>query len=180
MTDQNSEIDYQIRPDDLMEELGIKKDAYYAYIKFLDIKIEKADGKAYLSQEQADLMRSLRSHVLETGKMEGFANSNGGELATVESANLTEQTIQTQEIPIGQSDDELNQLIRAAAELKGQRLVTPQMVISALADRMTYEDLPDDVRAKVDAVKESTSPKPPSQLAEQILNRWRNQSQAIA
>ena len=63
MTDQNSEIDYQIRPDDLMEELGIKKDAYYAYIKFLDIKIEKADGKAYLSQEQADLMRSLRSHV---------------------------------------------------------------------------------------------------------------------
>ena len=180
MTDQNSEIDYQIRPDDLMEELGIKKDAYYAYIKFLDIKIEKADGKAYLSQEQADLMRSLRSHVLETGKMEGFVNSNGGELAMVESANLTEQTIQTQEIPIGQSDDELNQLIRAAAELKGQRLVTPQMVISALADRMTYEDLPDDVRAKVDAVKESTSPKPPSQLAEQILNRWRNQSQAIA
>jgi len=180
MTDQNSTVDYQIRPDDLMEELGIKKDAYYAYIKFLDIKIEKADGKAYLSQEQADLMRSLRSHVLETGKMEGFVNSNGGELAMVESANLTEQTIQTQEIPIGQSDDELNQLIRAAAELKGQRLVTPQMVISALADRMTYEDLPDDVRAKVDAVKESTSPKPPSQLAEQILNRWRNQSQAIA
>ena len=180
MTDQNSTVDYQIRPDDLMEELGIKKDAYYAYIKFLDIKIEKADGKAYLSQEQADLMRSLRSHVLETGEMKGFVNSNGGELATVESASLTEQTIQTQEIPIGQSDDELNQLIRAAAELKGQRLVTPQMVISALADRMTYEDLPDDVRAKVDAVKESTSPKQPSQLAEQILNRWRNQSQAIA
>ena len=180
MTDQNSEIDYQIRPDDLMEELGIKKDAYYAYIKFLDIKIEKADGKAYLSQEQADLMRSLRSHVLETGKMEGFVNSNGGELATVESANLTEQTIQTQEIPIGHSDDELNQLIRAAAELKGQRLAMPQMIVSALADRMTYEDLPDDVRAKVDAVKESTSPKQPSQLAEQILNRWRNQSQAIA
>ena len=180
MTDQNSTVDYQIRPDDLMEELGIKKDAYYAYIKFLDIKIEKADGKAYLSQEQADLMRSLRSHVLETGEMKGFVNSNGGELATVESASLTEQTIQTQEIPIGQSDDELNQLIRAAAELKGQRLVTPQMVISALADRMTYEDLPNDVRAKVDAVKESTSPKPPSQLAEQILIRWRNQSQAIA
>jgi len=180
MTDQNSTVDYQIRPDDLMEELGIKKDAYYAYIKFLDIKIEKADGKAYLSQEQADLMRSLRSHVLETGEMKGFVNSNGGELATVESASLTEQTIQTQEIPIGQSDDELNQLIRAAAELKGQRLVTPQMVISALADRMTYEELPDDVRAKVDAVKESTSPKPPSQLAEQLLNRWRNQFQAIA
>ena len=118
--------------------------------------------------------------MFETGKMEGFANSNGGELATVESASLTEQTIQTQEIPIGQSDDELNQLIRAAAELKGQRLVTPQMVISALADRMTYEELPDDVRAKVDAVKESTSPKPPSQLAEQLLNRWRNQFQAIA
>ena len=180
MTDQNSEVDYQIRPDDLMEELGIKKDAYYAYIKFLDIKIEKADGKAYLSQEQANLMRSLRSHVVETGEMKGFVNSNSGELATVESANLTEQPIQTQEIPIGQSDDELNQLIRAAAELKGQRLAMPQMIVSALADKMTYEDLPNDVRAKVDAVKESTIPKLPSQLADQILSRWRNQTQAIA
>ena len=173
MTDQNSEIDYQIRPDDLMEELGIKKDAYYAYIKFLDIKIEKADGKAYLSQEQADLMRSLRSHVLETGKMEGFANSNSGELVTVESANLTEQPIQSQEIPIGQSDDDLDQLIRAAAELKGQRLAMPQMIVNALADKMTYEDLPDDVKQKVDAVRESTSPKHPSQLADQLLARYR-------
>ena len=176
MTDQNSEIDYQIRPDDLMEELDIKKDAYYAYIKFLDIKVEKADGKAYLSQEQANLMRSLRSHVVKTTKMKGFVNPNSGELATVESANLTEQSIPTQEIPIGQSDEELNQLIRAAAELKGQRLVTPQMIVNELANRMTYDDLPDDVRAKVDAVRESTSPKHPSQLADQLLARYRQKA----
>ncbi|KAM3092074.1 hypothetical protein ACKFKG_23495 [Phormidesmis sp. 146-35] len=181
MTDQNSGVDYQIRPEDLQEELGIKKDAYYAYIKFLGLKIEKADGKAFLSQEQADLMRSLRSHVLATGKMDGFSNSNGGELTTVESASLTDNAPpDVQEIPVGQSDDELNQLFRAAAELKGQRLVTPQLVISALADKLTYEDLPDDVKQQVDAVRQSTSPKPPSQIADQLLSRYRSQKLATA
>jgi hypothetical protein len=74
-----------------------------------------------------------------------------------------------QEVPIGNSDDEPNQLIRAAAELKGQRLAMPDLVINALSDKMTYEDLPDDVKAKVSAVKETTSPKHPSQLAADLL-----------
>jgi hypothetical protein len=174
MTDQNSGVDYQIRPEDLQDELGIKKDAYYAYVKFLSLKIEKSEGKAFLSGEQANLLRSLRSHVLEHGKMDGFSNRNGGELAAVEFGSLTENAIpDVQEIPIVQSEDELNHLIRAAAELKGQRLVTPQLVISELADRMTYEDLPDDVKQKVDAVRQSASPKSPSQLADQLLSRYR-------
>lgn len=175
MTDQNSPVDYQIRPDELKEELGIQKDAYYAYVKFLNLKIEKADGKAFLSQEQADLLRSLRSHVLETGKMEGFVNTNGGELATVESSSIDQATPQVQEIPI-EDDNQLNEWFRAAAELKGQRLVMPQLVISELADRMGYEDLPDDVKQKVDAVRQSTSPKPPSQLADQLLARYRQKA----
>lgn len=174
MTDQNSDIDYQIRPDDLKEELGIQKDAYYAYIKFLNLKIEKADGKAFLSQEQANLLRSLRSHVLQHGKMEGFVNTNSGELTIAESSHSIDQAApQVQEIPIENDDHQFDDLIRAAAELKGQRLVMPQMVINALADKMTYNDLPDDVRAKVDAVKETTSPKHPSQLADQLLSRYR-------
>jgi hypothetical protein len=181
MTDQNSPVDYQIRPDDLKEELGIQKDAYYAYVKFLNLKIEKVDGKAYLTTEQADLLRSLRSHVLEHGKMEGFVNTNSGELATVDQSSSIDQAAQpVQEIPIESDDYQLNDLIRAAAELKGQRLIMPQMVINALADKMTYADLPDDVRAKVDAVKETTSPKHPSQLADQLLQKYRTQKLAIA
>jgi hypothetical protein len=182
MTDQNSGVDYQIRPEDLQEELGIKKDAYYAYVKFLSLKIEKTDGKAFLSGEQADLMRSLRSHVLATGKMDGFSNTNGGELTVSEESHLFTATEPeaTQEIPLEENEVEVQRLFRAAAELKGQRLAMPQMVISALADRMTYDDLPDDVKQKVDAVKESTSPKPPSQLADQLLQRYRTQRLATA
>ena len=49
MTDQNSAVEHQIRPNALMEELGIKKDAYYAYLKHLGFKAEKdSDGKAFL------------------------------------------------------------------------------------------------------------------------------------
>ena len=52
MLDQNSAIDHQIRPDQLQAELDIKKDAYYAYLRHLDIKAQRGpDGKLYLEPE---------------------------------------------------------------------------------------------------------------------------------
>jgi hypothetical protein len=178
MTDQNSGVDYQIRPEDLQEELGIKKDAYYAYVKFLSLKIEKSEGKAFLSGEQANLLRSLRSHVVETGKMEGFVNTNGGELATFESGNLSDQVTQpVEEIPIAEDDNQLNELIRAASELAAQRIAMPQMVVGELSKRIGYEDLPADLKEKVDQVRENAIPKQnPAQLAEQLLARYRQKA----
>jgi hypothetical protein len=179
MSDQDSAVVYQIRPDDLMGELGIKKDAYYAYLKFLGIKAEKDDGKAYLSESQANLIRALRLHVETTGKMEGFVNSNG-ELAIAEGASLLDAAAQAPEAEAARPGYE-EELIRAAAELRGQQLVMEPLVIRELASRMSYDDLPEDVRAKVDAVRESASPKfHPQAIADSILDQWRNRNQQPA
>ena len=186
MTEQNSVVEQQIRPEALMDEIGIKKDAYYAYLKHLGIKAEKdQEGKAYLTEAQANAVRALRSHVEQTGKMEGFVNSisnSNSELAIVSESSLLDQAAQTTTDPQGERlDDQFDDLIRAAAELKGQQLVLPQLVIRELANRMTYDDLPADVKAKVNSVREAASPKfQPAHLADSLLAQWRSQNQAAA
>ena len=70
MAAQNSTVEHQLRPDELMAELDIKKQAYYTYLKYLGIKADKdSKGKLYLTQAQANLVRELRSHVVGGGKM---------------------------------------------------------------------------------------------------------------
>ncbi len=181
MTDQNSTVVYQIRPDDLMSELGIKKDTYYNYLKFLGLKAEKDhEGKAYLNEEQANALRALRQHIETTGKMDGFLNSNG-ELAVSQESNILNaaaaQVPQDEPVQPGMEDE----IIRMAAELRGQQLVMMPLVVQELASQMRYEDLPADVRAKVDSVRENASPKfQPSQVAANILDKWRNRNQPAA
>jgi hypothetical protein len=177
----NSAVEHQIRPMDLMSELDIQKDAYYAYLKYLGLKAEKdSEGKAYLTNEQANAIRALRSHVKQTGKMDGFLNSNG-ELAVAGEGSLLDQAAAPQQEQANPMNAQLEELIRAAAELKGQQLVMPEMVIKELAARMTYDDLPEDIRAKVQTVRESASPKfQPAHLADQLLNQWRNRETAAA
>ncbi|MDX2242284.1 MAG: hypothetical protein NW224_16490 [Leptolyngbyaceae cyanobacterium bins.302] len=179
MDSQNSVVEHQIRPDDLMAELGIKKDAYYAYLKYLGLKAEKdSNGNAFLTDEQANAVRALRSHVQITGKMDGFLNSRGG-LAVADTPSLLDGSAAVEE-PSPQLDDQLDDLIRAAAELKGQQLVMPQLVIRELANRMTYDDLPEDIKAKVETVREAASPKyQPAQLATDLLNRWRDRQSPV-
>ncbi len=73
------------------------------------------------------------------------------------------------------------ELIRAAAELRAQQLVMEPLVVRELASRMSYDDLPEDVRAKVDMVRESASPKfHPQAIADSILDQWRNRNQQPA
>jgi len=58
-----------------MQELGIKKDTYYGDLSYLKMKAAKDEnGKSYLTNEQAELIRQLRSYVTQAGKREGFAN----------------------------------------------------------------------------------------------------------
>ncbi|NJL51763.1 MAG: hypothetical protein HC930_05195 [Hydrococcus sp. SU_1_0] len=81
---QNSAPDNSIRPDELMTELGIKKDAYYKDLSYLDITPEKdSEGKCYLTIEQADKIKALRNYVNETGKRNGFDNSSIAEVLIV-------------------------------------------------------------------------------------------------
>ncbi|NJO80432.1 MAG: hypothetical protein HC827_19265 [Cyanobacteria bacterium RM1_2_2] len=140
MTDQNSALLDPIRPDDLMSELGIKKDTYYSYLKHLGIKAAKDEnGKSYLTDEQANLVRSLRSHVEKTGKIEGFPNSIESGLAWVEPADLLSDAVNqaTQHSSHDVDCLDLEDLIYAAAELKGHQLVMGDLVKLELANRLT-------------------------------------------
>ena len=185
MTDQNSAVEHQIRPNALMEELGIKKDAYYAYLKHLGFKAEKdSDGKAFLNEGQANLMRALRGHVVEGGKIEEFTVSNSDPTALVTADVRDMDSIGDATEP--QTADpaqglDLDALMSEAAELAGHRMTLGHQMVLKLAEQMTYDDLPDHVRVKVDSVREATNPKHQnlSSMASDLLSQWRQKQQEL-
>lgn len=189
MTNDNSAPDQQkakIRPDDLMSELNLKKSTYYDDLKFLKLKAEKdEDGKAYLTNEQAEEIRALRSHVSKTGKREDFeyaplAISSNNELATNpdNNDNQAEDIYVKAEEPTNNID--INNLMRAAAELKTRELATPDLIIRELANRMNEEDLPEDLKGKLNTAREVANPKwTPADIAGQLLNQHRQQKAQI-
>jgi signal transduction histidine kinase len=176
---QNSVPTETIKPEDLMSELGIKKDAYYKDLNYLDIKPEKdSESRAYLTNEQADQIRSLRNYVNQTGKREGFTNSS---IVKVDDSNLVESSNNNSEEDIYVEAENpldnlnVNQLLRKAAQLKARELATPELAIRAIADRMSEDDLPDDLKQKVFAVREAVNPKwTPADLADSILSQYRS------
>jgi hypothetical protein len=171
---QNSAPEQMIRPEDLMSEFSIKKDTYYNDLKYLGIKPEKdSEGKPYLTFEQAEQIRALRNHVAKSGKREGFNNSS---IVAVSDSNLAQSPediyIEPSE-PTAQLD--IDRIIRKASELKARELANPDLAIRAIADRMTEEDLPEDLKEKVEAVREAVAPKwTPGQLADKILATYRS------
>ena len=193
MTDQNSSTINVIRPDELMAELDLKKSTYYDDLKFLDITASKDENKkAYLTIEQANQIKALRSHVSETGKRDGFvygglAVSNNSELATnpdnSELAAAEEDNIYV-EASEPTSNFDINSLMRSAAELKARELAMPHLVTRGIADRMSEDDLPEDLQEKIallrtrgrETAREVSNPKfTPGQLAETLLSQYRNQ-----
>ncbi|MEM8544362.1 MAG: hypothetical protein AAGF66_10290, partial [Cyanobacteria bacterium P01_H01_bin.119] len=120
MTDRNSTVEHQLRPDELMAELDIKKQAYYDYLKHLGIKAEKdSKGKVYLTQEQANLVRELRAHVVDGGKIEEFEVSNLTPAALVKAdAGEMDSAAQVPEVDPA-PDLDMHELVRGAAELAG-------------------------------------------------------------
>jgi len=185
MTDQNSAIEHQIRPDQLQDELGIKKDAYYSYLKHLGIKAQRGpDGKSYLEPEQANLVRALRAHVVGGGKIEVFVVSDHepvGSLAVAENGDLAgemPQAGQQQPEPESAEGFDMEALMREAAELAAHRMAYADQVKLNLASQMTYDDLPDDIRANVDAVRQAAMPsEQPGKIAAELLSRWRQRRQ---
>lgn len=176
---QNSAPSDSIRPEDLMSELGIKKDTYYKDLEYLQIKAEKdEEGKAYLTFEQAEQVRSLRRHVTNTGKREGFATSSivkvDDSAAIASTSNNFEEDIYVKpEAPTAQID--FNGLMRSAAELKAREIAMPALVKRAIADKMTEEDLPEDLQEKVNLAREAANPKyTPVSVADALLSQWRS------
>lgn len=180
MTDQNSAVVTQIRPEQAMEQLGLKKDAYYEDLKFLGLKAKRdSDGKSYLDDEQFQVLVSLRQHVESTGRREGFQVP--GELATVGVDDLASQ--QREEVPVTpESGLDMAALIAEAAELAGSRMTMKEQIVNAIANQMTYEDLPPEVQSKVQTVRASADPKAqqPDRVATALLSQWRQQQAMVA
>ena len=155
MSDQNSSPDNLVRPDELMAELDLKKSTYYDDLKFLGITANKDENKkAYLTIDQANQVKALRSHVIENGKRDAFvygglAVSSNNELAT----NPKPDDIYVErEEPTSNVD--MNTIFRGAAELKARDLAAPNLIMREIANRMSEDDLPDDLREKVAIARE--------------------------
>jgi hypothetical protein len=162
-------------PEEACEALGIKKTPYYERLRFLGIKAQKDDeGKGtYLTEDQMKLMWDLHEHIKQTGKMEGF--SGGGQLALVESSNLALEIPKQPGIPgIEEDEDGLEELIREAAELKVQQVAMAELIKLHLAAGMTEDDLPADLKAKLQAVREAANPKQnAASIASNLLAKYR-------
>ena len=164
-----------LKPEDLMEELGIKKDTYYRDVNFLNIEVIKDDdGKTWITQEDADRIKALRKYVEETGKRQGFEDN---EANLIVSEN---NSIQNNEDDIYVTPDEptdnmnIDGLVRKASELKAREIAMPELVTRAIADKMTEDDLPEDLKEKVNLAREAANPKfTPSMVAKTILERYR-------
>jgi hypothetical protein len=169
-----TELSTKWRFEQISEKLSIEKTTYYNRLKFLEIEPNKDSEGTYLSTEQMEVMEELSQHIRETGKMKGFRC--GGELALSESSGLASGLdIPVQpDIPGDDDEDGLEQLIREAAELKVQQAAMPDLVRLHLAAGMTEDDLPDDLKAKLQAVREAANPKQSAaSIAQQLLQRHR-------
>lgn len=172
----NSQQLEMIRPEDVMKELGIQKDTYYKDVKFLGIESQRdEDGRVYLTPSQLERIRALRAHVEENGTRNGF---EGNSIVKTNDSSLSqsEEDIYVEpDDPTSQFDPE--QLMRAAAELKARELAMPHLVKREIANRMTEDDLPDDLKKKVTLVREAANPKyTPAEVASTMLNQWRCRS----
>lgn len=128
MTEQNSVVVPQIRPEQAMEQLGIKKDAYYEDLKFLGIKANRdSEGKSYLDESQFELLKKLRLHVDATGKRDGFVIDAGHLMTTDEDAIADQPSIPEPQDPVGGLDEEM--LYREASEVAGSRMTAGEQVI---------------------------------------------------
>jgi hypothetical protein len=169
------ELSTKQRPDEICKTLGIGTTTYYNRLEHLGIEASKDEEGVYLNAEQMKRMEELHEHIKRTGKMKGFRG--GGQLAVSESSGLASEL----EIPeveaetFAQIDDEmLSQLIDEAGELRTQQIAMPHLVRLHLANNMTEDDLSDEQRAKLQAIREAANPKPnAATVAQQLLERHR-------
>ena len=196
MTDQNSTPNNSIRPEALQAELGIKKATYYDDLSHLGIRADKdAEGKAYLTFEQAEQVRALRLYVIENGTRKGFDyekvehNINIGSIVkadnnSIETSNNNVQTAvvhSEEDIYISETSPtdniDLDNLVRTAQELAARNIAIPSLIATELASNMEFEDLPPDLQEKVNIARDAANPKKhqPKLIAQTLLKQFRMQ-----
>ena len=181
MSDRNSVVVPQIRPEQAMEQLGLKRDAYYSDLKFLGIKAQKdSNGKSFLEEHEFQLLVALRKHVEATGKRDGFQVP--GELATMAAGDMANQQPEPIPTEVPQSEQfDMSDIIAEADVLAGNRMTMREQIVNAIANQMTFEDLSPTTQAKVQSVRAAVDPKiQPQKIAEAMLSQWRQQRAVTA
>ncbi|MFP5273797.1 hypothetical protein [Coleofasciculus sp.] len=179
--------------DELCQRWGIKTTQYYERLRslFLDPK--------HLTEGDIEELDRLDAHVKGGGKIKDFADSESITQSAIPSgiASLTAPTTPSEAIDKRETDadDEENieglaipdpppepetpesEIFRHAAELKAYYVSHPDLVALNLASMMEEGDLPEDLRAKVEEVREVAHPKPnQAALASDILQRHRRKT----
>ncbi len=197
MTDRNSDPNNSIRPEDLQAQLSVGRDAYYADLRYLGIKADKdTDGKVYLTFEQAEQVRALRSYVSKYGTRKGFVyekiddtsnirssivKSTNSDIETAQSNIGTEITTTEEDIYISETsptdDIDLDDMLRDAKEIAARNLSIRNLITVELANNMGYEDLDPDLQEKVRIAKDAANPKKyqPKAIARDLLKQLRSQ-----
>jgi len=174
-----TELSTKWRLEQVCEVLSIGTSTYYNRLKYLEIEPSRDDDGTYLTQEQMKLMEDLNEHTRRTGKTRGFRG--GGELALSENSELASALPeQLKPETSGEVDDEvLDKLIWEAAEIKKRQIAEPEVIKLHLAAQMTEDDLPDEMKAELQAVRKLTNPKPKAaaSIAQQLLQRHRQKQQ---
>lgn len=163
----------------ILERLGCGKDTFYKWKNHLGLQGSRDENKAvFFSEDDIAALELLKQHLDDGGKLEEF---EVGALAIASDSNLSQSSVDispedSEEIPeIDPLDGiDINQLILEAAELRGQQLVTPQLVKLAIAGQLTEEELPPEVRERVEAIRAAANPKfQADAIASQVLGKWR-------
>jgi hypothetical protein len=108
--------------------------------------------------------------------MEGF--SGGGQLALMENSGAASALeISLEPETFAGDDGELDQIMWEAAELKKQQLARAELVKLHIAYQMTEDDLPDEMKEELAAVREAANPASPKQnpavVASNLLAKYR-------
>ena len=196
----------QFSRDQLCERWGIKTTQYYERLRslFLDSKHLSASDIEHLDQLDAhikgggkikDFAASENSGSTERSPNvtqsesairsfgTGFANAPTTEPNAIAPRETTVEPDEanTEELAIPDPPPEPetpeSEIFRHAAELKAYYATHPDLVALNLASMMSENDLPDDLRAKVEEVREVAHPKPnQAALASDILQRRRRKT----
>lgn len=165
--------------DDILHRLGCGKDTFYKLKNHLGLQGNRDENKAvFFSEDDLAALELLKQHLDEGGKLDDFEVSA---LAIASDSNLAESSVDIspedpEEIPeIDPLEGvDLEQLIREAANLRGEQIVTPQLVKLAIAGQLAEEELPPEVQERVKAIRAAANPKfQADAIASQLLTKWR-------
>ncbi|MFP4133007.1 MAG: hypothetical protein ACLFTJ_02515 [Halothece sp.] len=188
----------RIRPKEASKMLGISMSTYYDHLRFLGEEAKKGEaGKTYITVQQFQKLKKLTAYIKETGTKDGFLENEAREVNNQEDVSekakddITQIT-KTNKTGIesnkdnkieAKEEEEINfktleehekehfkKLIRSAQEWKAGTEIAKY----TLASQMDENDLPEDLRDKVEEVKGQTIPKSqsPLQIASDLLGNW--------